>query len=330
VGPIGGGAVKIRLPKTPAYWLARTAIAGALLLPERLGYGVVSVLARTYFVFARKRRRVALHTLRNAFPDLDDKARLRYARNGTIASFKVVLDWMYTNRHMSRGRCLREFIDVSEVEAIAPKNGFIAVTGHLGSWEMGAAAMALLEGEVHVIGRALKNPRMQAFVERNRRAVGLHVHPRRGGVRPVTRALRENKIVLMAVDQNQRHRGVFVPFFGELASTERSTVTLAMRYQKPIVVGRTERIGKGYRFRVVADPPYQPPGRGEEAAVIAAAADVNRRLERHILACPDQYLWIHDRYKTRPPTLAPAAPVADPPVAPARVREEGPQSNPTP
>lgn len=298
--------MKLQFPKTLAYYAARAAIGIAVRLPERVAYGLFGLAARAFFFCARSRRRVALRTLRNAFPDLDDRARLRYARLGTVSAFKVVLDWMYTLRYGARGRDLREFIDISGVEAVRPDGGFLAVTGHLGSWEMGAAGMALLDGEVHVIGRALKNPKMRRFVEANRRAAGLFVHPRRGGVRPVARALREGKIVLMAVDQNQRQRGVFVPFFGELAATERSTVTLAMRYQIPVVVGRMERIGPGFRFKIVVDPPYTIPGTATDEEVADAAAEVNRRLERHILACPEQYLWIHNRYKTRPGPDSPA------------------------
>ena len=93
-------------------------------------------------------------------------------------------------------------------------------------------------------------------------------------------------------------RGVFVPFFGELASTERSGVTLALRHGCPIVVGRCERVGKRFRFRMVFSEAFHPEATGDrEEDVRRAAAEVNRRLEEHILACPDQYVWIHDRYR---------------------------------
>ena len=130
------------------------------------------------------------------------------------------------------------------------------------------------------------------------RLAGLHLHPRRGGLRELAATLRNGSVGLQAADQHQRMRAVRVPFFGELASTERSAVTLALRDGYPIVVGRCERVGPGFRFCPIFSEPFMPEVTGDRREdVRRAAAEVNRRLEEHILACPDQNLWIHDRYR---------------------------------
>jgi KDO2-lipid IV(A) lauroyltransferase len=135
----------------------------------------------------------------------------------------------------------------------------------------------------------------------NRERGGLVIHPRRGGVRDLARALAAGEVGLQAVDQNQRLRGVFVPFFGELASCERAAVSLALRFGYPIVVGAALRVGGGFRFRFVLHGPFRLNVTGDRAADLRAGVlRVNQEIERLVRMAPDQYLWIHDRYRTQP------------------------------
>ena len=106
---------------------------------------------------------------------------------------------------------------------------------------------------------------------------------------------------LQVVDQNQRLRGVFAPFFGRIASCERAAVSLALRRGYPIVVGAALRRGCGFRFDLVAAEPFSPQKTGDKQRdLLQAVSEVNRRLEQLIRRAPEQYLWIHDRYRTQP------------------------------
>ena len=291
----------MRVPVFLQYWLGRITLRFSALLPERVAYGVASLLGQTYYLCSPRRRQAAMHMLRNAFPGRPDKELQRIGRISTGNLVKVAVDMVRATKLIEKGRDLGEFLDVSELRERAPKPPFIGITGHIGSWEMGAVSMAAVWHEVHVIVRVVKNPRMQAFLVGNRHKVGVHLHPRRGGIKGLARALARNAVGLQAVDQNQRLRGVFVPFFGELASTERSAVSLSLRHGYPLLVGRCERIGPGFRFRVRLHDSFVPKRTDDkEGDIRQAAMEVNRRLEEHILSCPEQYLWIHDRYKTQP------------------------------
>lgn len=280
------------------YALARILLFAVGLLPQRLSYGLAGATGRLYFRCSSRRRACALRFLRFAYPDeTDDRVLLALARRATGQIFKIPLDMVGVTRAIRRGK-LEKFLDLSQARSVMAPAPFMGITPHLGSWEMGAVSVAHLYGQAHVIVRTFRNPLLTEFIAENRRLAGLHLHPRRGGVRGLAAAMRNGSVGLQAADQYQRMRAVRVPFFGEMASTERSSVTLALREGYPIVVGRCERVGPGFRFRVIFSDPFRPEVTGDhEEDVRRAAAEVNRRMEEHILACPDQYLWIHDRYR---------------------------------
>jgi KDO2-lipid IV(A) lauroyltransferase len=105
----------------------------------------------------------------------------------------------------------------------------------------------------------------------------------------------------MVVDQNQRLRGVFAPFFGEIASCERGAVTLALRRGYPIIVGVALRIGRGFRFELVTADPFVLEHTGDKQKdLYAGVVRVNQAIEGLVRRAPEQYLWIHDRYRTQP------------------------------
>lgn len=290
--------MRVRLRDRAVYWLARGAIGFAAVVPDAIGYGLANALGRLYFRLSRRRRGYALRLLRNAFPGWPDRELLAIAARSTGNLFKVPLDMAKATRVLARGELLRH-VDTSQ--ARMPPPPFLGATPHLGSWEIAAVAVAALTRRAHVVVRVFKNPLLQRWLERSRGAAGLTIHPRRGGIRGLARALAGGAVGLQAVDQNQRLRGVFVPFFGELASTERAAVSLALRKGYPIVVGRCERVGRGFRFRLVFEDAFVPARTGDRHGdVVAAVAEVTRRIEAQVLACPEQYLWIHDRYRTRP------------------------------
>lgn len=293
-----GSKGRVTLKHRVEYALARSVLFAVSLFPERVSYGIAGALGRLFLRFSGRRRQCALRLLRNAYPDeKDDRVLLALARTATGNLFKVPLDMVYVTR-VIRKRRLEEFVEMSQARAVMPPAPFMGITPHLGSWEMGAVSLAHLNGHAHVIVRTFRNPLFTRFISENRRFAGLHLHARRGGIRALATALRNGSVGLQAADQYQRLRAVRVPFFGQVASTERSGVALALREGYPMVVGRCERVGSGFRFRLVLSEPFRPEVTGDRREdVRRAAAEVNRRMEEHILACPDQYLWIHDRYR---------------------------------
>jgi KDO2-lipid IV(A) lauroyltransferase len=293
--------------KAPTAWqrvefaVMRVWFALVGVLPEALSYRAMAGLGSLYVRCSARRRRVALRLLRNAYPDERDERKLvRLARLGTGNLLKVALDMVLLGRMVDRGR-FGERIDMGELESLGLEPPWIGVTGHLGSWECGAVGVARLGVEAHVTARLMKNPLAQRFLLASRRRAGLVIHDRRGGIRGIVAALRDGHVVMQVVDQNQRLRGMFVPFFGELASTERAAAVLAVRNRLPVLVAAGVRVGIGFRFRFVVQELLRPEDSGDhDADVERLLVRMNLALEALILRFPEQYLWIHDRYRTRP------------------------------
>jgi len=291
-------AAKPTLRQRIEFSIALCAVGIAARIPERLGYGVAALLGRFWFWIDGRRRRYALHFLKNAFPEADERTRLRLGAKATGNLFQVPLDMAKLARLLAAGGRLEDVVDCSAAEqALRTPKPWIGLTGHLGSWEVAAAAIALRSGGAHAIARLSKNPLLQDWILAKRRSAGLHIHPRRGGLRGMARAL----VGLQVVDQNQRRRGIFAPFFGEVASCERAAVALALRHGYPLAVGAAFRVPGRFRFRFVLLEPFVLAETGDwEQDLFRGVCEVNRRLEGLILSAPEQYLWIHDRYRSKP------------------------------
>lgn len=286
-----------------AYGLERLLIAGVSLLPELVSYGIAHGLGRLYFRCARGRRRVALANLRRAYPGAKTDAELlAIASRATGNVFESFLDSVLLPATGARAHPATRIENPEWVQRI-PKGPVLLLSAHLGSWEYAMVACALSGRPCHVVGRTVRNPLLAAHVFAVRESFGVRVYPRRGGFRSLTRGVLRGGIGIQAVDQNQRLRGVFAPWFGELASCERAAATLALRKRIPLVVGVCVRTHPSRRrFRVEIHEPFVPESTGDrDRDVLALVTRVNGLLEELILRFPDQYLWIHDRYRTRPP-----------------------------
>ena len=167
---------------------------------------------------------------------------------------------------------------------------------------------------VHAVVKAARNPLVDRWLIDNRERVGMHIHPRRGGIRTLVRVLAEGGVAAMVIDQNQRLRPVIAPFFGAAARCERSAAAIALRGGYPVVVAGVVRVGGGMRFRGLYEgaATFTPTG-DADADLVAAVTRLNQMLERLIRRAPEQYLWIHDRFRgaTAAGAAAAAAAVQD-------------------
>lgn len=300
--------MKVRFVDRVVYWCARLALAVAARVPQWLGYGFAALLGRAFFACDRRRRGYALHLLKNAFPERGEPELLRIGAAATANLFKVPLDMARLTRLLARGGDLHGVVDgAADLARLVGTKPLFGLTGHLGNWEVAAAAMAQHLGGAYVVARVSKNPLLQQWILGNRERCGLHILPRRGGIKDLAAAMGRGAVGLQAVDQNQRLRGVFAPFFGQVASCERAAVSLALRRGYPITVGAALRIGSGFRFKFECCEPFVLERTGDKRQdLYNAVVKVNQHLEALIRRSPEQYLWIHDRYRTKPPPGAEA------------------------
>lgn len=196
----------------------------------------------------------------------------------------------------------RERVEVEGLDrlqrAAAAGRGVVAVGAHLGNWEVGACALGYLGFRLTWLLRPLENPLIQAALNDVRALAGQHVITKWGGLKEGLHVLRRGEVLVMLVDQDAREQGVFVPFFGRAASTLKSPALLSQRTGAPIVPFVARRAGGG-RFVLHVDEPVTVEGEGEEA-IRAATARFTAALEAQIRLAPEQWLWVHKRWKTRP------------------------------
>jgi KDO2-lipid IV(A) lauroyltransferase len=178
------------------------------------------------------------------------------------------------------------------------------VTGHVGNWELLAAGLGARGHDVRPFARESYDPRMTELIDAWRRAVGVRtIWRRRGDVEAaVAETLDGGGIVGVLMDQDTRVRGAFVPFFGREAWTPTGAAELALSTGAPLLAGFVRRRAGGHEIRVERVP--LPDGEGPEA-VRELTAELTGRIEATIRERPEQWVWMHQRWRTRPESVEP-------------------------
>ena len=176
-------------------------------------------------------------------------------------------------------------------------HGVLFATAHLGNWELSAFAHAIMTEPMDVVIRPLDNGAVDRLVESRRGLSGNRLIGKWDAARPILRALNQNAAVGILIDQNTAlNEGVFVDFFGTPACANVAFVKIAARTEAPVIPGFALWSEEEHRYILKFYPPVPMTG--------DAAADtqrLHRVLEEVIRQHPGQWLWIHRRWKTRPP-----------------------------
>jgi KDO2-lipid IV(A) lauroyltransferase len=185
--------------------------------------------------------------------------------------------------------------------AMARGKGVLVATAHLGNWELSAFAHAYMTAPMHIVVRPLDNPGIDALVERLRGLSGNHIIRKKEAARTILRALHSGDAVGILIDQNTSpEEGVFIDFFGRKACAGTAFVKFAHRSGAAVVPGYAVWSDERKRYILRFDP--EIPMTGD---VAADTQRIHTHLESVIRRYPDQWLWIHRRWKTRPPGEAP-------------------------
>lgn len=269
-------------------------------LPARLGLWVGQRIGDLLWLTLPGRRAVAMANLTRAFGGERSDAQLAELgrRSFEHLGMNLIEACVFFFRPPS---VLLSRVDLGDPEpfqeAVARGKGVLALTAHYGNWELLAAVSALSVYPVSVVMRPLDDPFVNWLIERFRRRSGVELIAKRQALPAMRDALRQGRIVGVLLDQNaSRTEGVFVPFFGIPASTSKALAVLSLRTGAPVVpmfICRAE----GGRHRVWADPPIPAPETGDVTDYTAA---FNRSIEAAIRRAPEQWFWLHRRWKTVP------------------------------
>ncbi len=285
-------------------WAAALVSGVVRLLPRRAALLLGGGLGRLLAALDARHVRIASDNLRHAFPDWDDEKVTRTARAVYVHFGRVLLDilWMQgrTSAEILR---LVDFEGVENAEAaMAAKRGILYCTAHLGNWEIHAIAHAWAYRPISAVARPLDNKALDARLCAFRTSSGNRVIYKKKALAQMVRALRAGEGVAVLLDQNvQAKDGIFVEFFGRLAATTTVAAALAAKTGCSLIPAHTELLPDG-RYRLSYDPPVMWAPSGDRAVDIAGITqELARRTENWIRRRPEQWLWMHRRWKTRPP-----------------------------
>lgn len=248
------------------------------------------------------RRRLAEAQIRAAFPERD----AAWVRRTALASYEHLGRETITLLRMTRLSAddllaRTEIVGLERGDAaVRAGGGVIIVAGHLGNWELGAAMVAVRGYPIDAIAQRQRNPLFDDWIVAARRRLGVKVIERSQAPKQALRSLRAGRVVAFVADQNAGRHGVFVPFFGRLASTHRGPALMALRTGAPVFLAVPLRSAEN-RYRMTLEEIVVDRGGDAEQAVHRLTAAFTARLEAAVRAAPEQYLWQHRRWKTRPP-----------------------------
>jgi Kdo2-lipid IVA lauroyltransferase/acyltransferase len=283
------------------YALYRMTLAAADLLGDRIVGGLTAAAGRLAYRPLGIRRKVVEMHLRSCFPERDERwvrqtAAAAYAHLGREGATMLRLSSLPKERVIER--TVIEGFDAFRA-AVDRGRGVVLVTGHFGNWEIGGAALAARGIPIDGIAQRQSNPLFNRDIVAARERLGMRIIERGRATKEGLRGLRAGRVVAFVADQDARRAGIFVPFFGRLASTHRGPALLALRTGSPIFLGTALREPDGrYRIRLQEIPVDRT--QETEAAVREVTAAFTARLEAAIRAAPEQYFWHHRRWKTRP------------------------------
>ncbi len=283
--------------------------------PERVALSLAGLLGSLAGSVLRIRRTDVDRHLEIAFPDATPawrrgvaRASYRHLAREAVVTFRLSSSSVDDVRRRTKVHGLQEL-----ESALEEGRGAILITGHLGNWEIGGASLAARGVPIDAVVFPQNNPLFDRHLNNARARFGVTVVAKADAGRMVLESLRKGRVMTLMADQNIRTRPVFVDFFGMPAATAKGPVVFAFRTGAPVFLGVSLREpGWPAHYRVLIE--RVPIAR--RGALHADVARLTRAhvalLEDHIRSAPEQYFWLHRRWKSRPPEVS-GAPGQEPP-----------------
>jgi Kdo2-lipid IVA lauroyltransferase/acyltransferase len=294
------GGVKAALE----YAGARSLLAFFGAVPRRTAFLAAELVSWLGFHLAKRQRLAGLQNLRMAMPELSDTERVAIIRGvfsnlgRLLVEFAKFPDLKATN--IADRVSYEGFENFTQAASLG--KGVIFLTAHLGAWELSSFAHSIYGHPMKFVVRSIDNPRVEELISEYRTMGGNVPIHRRNAAREILKALRANETVGILVDQNTtRAEGVFVNFFGIPAATTTSVATFALRTGAAVVPGFLIWDKTTRKHKLHFDPPLDLIRTSDAAKdVVENTQRFNEVVESYVRRYPDQWLWIHRRWKTRP------------------------------
>ncbi len=274
------------------------------IFPVNTNLGSARLIGSLWWHVMKKHRVRAMTNLRASFPEKSDEELTRIAKRSLQHFMELVMDVLFTPRRIhietyhkyvhtaGFGESLRNMLNGQNA---------IVITGHYGNWEVLGFALATLGFETFSIARPIDNPHIDQWVLGVREKRGQIILSKRGVTSTAQDVLRNRAVLGLLADQNAGPKGMFVPFFGRMASTYKSIGLWAMEFNVPIIVGYARRRGDVFEFDLgISDVIYPKDWKDQSDELRYITERYTAAIEKMVREDPTQYLWIHRRWKSRP------------------------------
>ena len=269
---------------------------------------ISSLLGDLLYFISSKRRSIAVENLRHAFENDKNEDEMKTLARKSCRSFIFTFLEMIKLRHvfsqpdaMQRLRVTTDNLDTlfQKAKKIHDQSGgCIFVTPHIGNWEVLPHASARAGIPLAIVVRPLDNVYLEKLIYANRTSSGQVIIPKRNALMVLQKTLQSGTSIGILPDQSTA-KGISIDFFGRKATATPVPAMLAITYNRPIVVVAACRKNEDYRYEgFVSDPIWPGEYSSEKAEIFRITEEMTRSMESIIRRYPEQYLWIHNRWKT--------------------------------
>jgi KDO2-lipid IV(A) lauroyltransferase len=283
------------------YLAVRIAICVAQALRIETGQMLAGWTARLFCHVLRIRAGVVDENLAHAFPELSPAQRRRIALQMWEHLFLLALEVAHAPRkiHETNWRRYVTLRGADElVRLMISDRPVLIVTGHFGNFELGGYVLGILGFPTHTIARPLDNPYLDRFVNRFRGGTGQHIIPKNGGYEQIEAVMARGGTMTLLADQYAGAKGCWVEFFGRPASAHKAIALLALTHDAPMVVSTARRLDRPLCIEMHAAAISDPRHSGDHVGSVRELTQwYTHKLEEIIRRCPEQYWWLHRRWK---------------------------------
>jgi len=274
------------------------------ILPRPIARGLGMTLAHGIRLLHRRLWNVGLRNLQVGFPEKPDKERRHILRGVYTSLGRQLAEFtkfpQYTKDNIKKVAVYEGFENFERARELG--KGVLFMTAHLGGWEIGAFAHSIYGNKLNVMMRELDNPYLDRLVTNYRSLHGNTMMLKDDFARGLIGAMRRGETVGILMDTNMTPpQGVFVPFFGHLACTASGVARVALRTGAAVVPAFTIWDNELGKYRIHFEPAIRLASTGDDDAdAIANTAAFTKKIEEFVRRYPDQWLWVHRRWKARP------------------------------
>lgn len=274
--------------------------------PVETNLRTAKLMGNIWWLLMKRHRRRAMDNLRPALGDRYSEAQLWKIARRSFEHFAQIylVEMVMTPRLINKWSWAR-YVTLHELgpalrELLADR-GAIMLTAHFGNYELLGYTIARLGLPIHAIMRPLDNPLVNEFLVSSREAGGVNLLYKKGVTESADEVVASGGTLCFISDQDAGRKGIFTDFFGRKASWYKSIGLLAIHHRVPLIVGYAARVSPGFHYRIAVQRIIQPSEwEHQDDPLLWITQTFAHALEAGIRRWPEQYLWMHRRWKTRP------------------------------